>query len=121
MKCYKIGKLAPILIPAPSSFRIAPTVRPDSTKFSHISSQEIERADLDKCKEDFLLRSVDSTRDVRGDDDDEGPDEHVVGATGFTEGGPMWIRQPLSPENCTVTIVGGGGKVSSPSRVTRVS
>ena len=73
----------------------------------YVPSQELERADLDKSKEDFLLRSL-----VRGDDDDggndEGPDEHVVGAAGFAEGGPMWIRQPISPDNCTVTIVGGG-------------
>ena len=72
----------------------------------HVPSQELERADLDKSKEDFLLRSL-----VRGDDDggnDEGPDEHVVGAAGFAEGGPMWIRQPISPDNCTVTVVSGG-------------
>ena len=49
---------------------------------------------MGKSKEEFLLRSLD-----RGDggndgsnDNDEGPDELLVGVARIAESGPMWIR-----------------------------
>ena len=61
----------------------------------NLALQETDRAELDKCKEEFLLRSLDCSGGGDHGDADEGPDDQMPFQQ---EGGPTWIRQRTPPQ-----------------------